>query len=108
MPPRCFISPAAESELLDGEGGIAMLDRLQGKVMLIPALGFALAAIFCDADDVVAAAPVPRQTDDCGQLLRAIFGQQQVAEDGQVIAALKDYLLACVAGEFFLFQNARS
>ena len=85
-----------------------MLDRLQGKVVLIAAFGFALAAILGDADDVVAAAPMPRQTDDRGQRLRAIFGQQQVAEDRQVIAALKDDLLACVAGEFFLFQNARS
>ena len=85
MLPRRFISPAAESELLDSEGGIAILDRLQGKIMLIAALGFALAAILGDADDVVAAAPMPRQTDDRGQRLRAIMqsGELQAKESFQ-------------------------
>ena len=101
------IAAAAEGQRLDGHRGHAVLDHLDGEIVLIAGFARAVAAIGIDAHDVVHAAAVAGQADH-GWVRRArLPRRQQVAEHKQAGPALEDEFLAAIGGEIAGVQGLR-
>ena len=58
-----WITPAAEADLLDRNRRQAVLDALDGEVVLVAVFVGAVAALVVDADDIIDATSVTRQAD---------------------------------------------
>ena len=61
------VAAAAEADGLDGHGGEAVLDGLDGEIVLVAVFVGAVAALVVDADDVVDAAAVAGHADHGGE-----------------------------------------
>src|SRR5437867_1132286 len=87
----------AEAQLLDGKSCDALSDALKGKVILIAPVPLALVALCVDSDDVVDAAPMPRQADHHRAGNAEIIRKEKMAEHLQPRPAPEQDLLPPVA-----------
>ena len=109
---RAFVSgegvaPAAEGQRLDGDRGHAVLDHLDGEIVLIAGFAGAIAALFVDAHDIVHAAPMAGNADHHRMRRRGSSWCEQIAQDKHAGPAFEDELLAAIRWKVAYFQRLR-
>ncbi len=95
----------AESQLLQGEGDIAFLHALDGEIVLIAVEVVAVEPVLVDPHDIVGAASVSRQAEDCGHTFLWIVGDQQVSKGSQAGSGGKGDLTTCVSRPLHRFAH---
>ena len=97
----------AEAELLDGECRNPMGDALQGKVILIAAIAFALLPFLVDSHNVINAPAVAWKANHHGSGPLKIVRNQKVTENLKLRPAPEQNLLSRIPVHLFFSQDPR-